>query len=55
MAFTAADIVQQKASHDEALQVCLKCQIVEQALCVQLIEAVNTIYLDALRNSNTDI
>ena len=53
--FTAADIAQQKASHDEALRQYLECQAVEQALRVQLIEAVDSIYLDALQNSDTDM
>jgi len=53
--FTAADIAQQKATHDEALRLFLECQAVEQALRVQIIEAVDAIYLDALRNSDTDM
>ena len=53
--FTAADIAQQKATHDEALRLYLECQAVEQALRVQLIEAVDPIYLNALRNSDTDM
>ena len=53
--YTHADIVQQKAAHDEALRLYLECQAVEQALRVQLIEAVDVIYLDALRNSDTDM
>ena len=53
--FTHADITQQKASHDEALLQYLECQAIEQALQVQLIEAIDPIYLDALRNSNTDM
>ena len=51
--YTHADIAQQKAAHDKALCLYLECQAVEQALCVQLIKAVNVIYLDALRNSDT--
>ena len=53
--FTAADIAQQKATHEEALRLYLECQTVEQALRVQLIEAVDSIYLDALCNSDTDM
>ena len=53
--FTAADIAQQKAAHEESLRLYLECQAVEQALRVQLIEAVDPIYLDALRNSDTDM
>jgi len=53
--FTAADIAQQKATHDEALRAFLECQAVEQALRVQLIDAVDSVYLDALRNSDTDM
>ena len=53
--FTAADIAQQKATHEEATRQYLECQAVEQALRVQLIEAVDSIYLDALRNSDTDM
>ena len=43
--FTAADIAQQKATHDKSLRAYLECQAVEQALRVQLIEAVDPIYL----------
>ena len=53
--FTMAYIAQQKAAHEEALNAYLECQAVEQALCVQLIKAVDAIYLDALRNSVTDM
>ena len=53
--FTAADIAQKKATHEESLRAYLECQAVEQALRVQLIEAVDPIYLDALRNSDTDM
>ena len=53
--FTAAIIAQQKATHEESLRLYLECQEVEQALRVQLIEAVNLIYLDALCNSDTDM
>ena len=53
--FTAADIAQQKATHEETLRLYLECQAVEQALRVQLIEAIDSIYLDALRNSDTDM
>ena len=53
--FTAADIAQQKAMHNESLRAYLECQAVEQALRVQLIEAVDPVYLDALRNSDTDM
>ncbi len=53
--YTHANIAQQKAAHEEALRLYLECQAVEQALRVQLIEAVNVIYLGALRNSDTDM
>ena len=53
--FTHADITQQKASHEESLRLYLECQAVEQALRVQLIEAIDSIYLDALRNSDTNM
>ena len=33
----------------------MECQAVEQALRVQLIKVVDSIYLDALRNSDTDM
>ena len=46
--FTAADIAQQKATHDKSLRLYLECQAAKQALQVQLIEAVDSIYLDAL-------
>ena len=53
--FTHADITQQKATHEESLHLYLECQAVEQALKVQLIEAIDSIYLDALRNSHIDM
>ena len=53
--FTAADIAQQKATHEEALRQYLECQAIEQALRVQLIKAVDSIYLDALCSSDTDM
>ena len=53
--FTAADIAQQKATHDESLRAYMECQAVEQALRVQLIKAVDPVYLDALQNSDTDM
>ena len=53
--FTHADIAQQNAIHDEALRQYFECQVVEQALWVHLIEAIDPIYLDALRNNNTNM
>lgn len=50
--FTHADITQQKATQEEALQLYLEWQVVEQALQVQLIEAIDSIYLDVMRNSD---
>ena len=53
--FTTADIAQQKSTHEEALCLYPECQVVEQELRIQLIEAVDAIYLDALKNSDTDM
>ena len=53
--FTHSNITQQKASHDEALRQYLEWQAVQQALRVQLIKAIDAIYLDTLRNNNTDM
>ena len=53
--FTAADIAQQKATHEESLRQYLECQAVEQVLQIQLIEAIDSIYLDVLHNSDTDM
>ena len=53
--FTHADITQQKASHEESLRLYLECQAVKQALRVQHVEAIDSIYLDALRNSDIDM
>ena len=53
--FTHAGITQQKVSYEESLHLYLECQAVEQALRVQLIEAIDSIYLDVLRNSDTNV
>ena len=53
--FTHANIAQQKASHDEDLRLYLECQAVEQVLWTQLIESIDAIYLDAMRNSDTNM
>ena len=40
--------------HKEALRLFLECKNVEKALQQQLTESINTIYLDALRDANTN-
>ena len=53
--FMHTDIAQQKSTHEEVLGLYLKYQVVKQVLQVQLIEAINYIYLGALWNSDTDM
>ena len=52
---TAAEVATQKATHEGELKKYYECQAVEQALRSQIIEAVKSDYLDALRNVNTDM
>ena len=52
---TAAEVTQQKADWDVQVRLYNECQAVEQALRQQLVEAVESDYLDALRNPHTDM
>ena len=53
--FPYADTTQQKATCDKALWLYLECQAIKQAIWVQLIKAIDSTYLNALRNSDTDM
>ena len=48
-------MITQKVAHDEALKRYYECQAVEQALRTQIIEAIDSEYLDVLRNIDTDM
>ena len=50
---TAAIVTQHKSDHDERLLLHNECQAVVQALRQQLVEAIESEYLDALRDPNT--
>ena len=52
---SSAEVTTQKAAHDETVKRYYECQAVEQALCTQIIEAIEPEYLDVLRNINTDM
>ena len=49
------DITQQKAQHDERKRRYYECQAVEQTLRQQLVEAISTEYLEALRDPITQM
>ena len=51
----SAEVATQKATHDDALRKFYECQAVEQALRTQIIEAIDSEYLDALRHVDTDM
>ena len=51
----SAEVATQKAVHDEAVRKYYECQAVEQALCTQIIEAVDPEYLDILQYIDTDM
>ena len=48
-------MITQKVAHDEALKRYYECQAVEQALRTQIIEAIDSEYLDALCYVDTDM
>ena len=52
---SAAVVTQQKAEWDEQVRLYNECQAVEQALRQQLVEAVESDYLDAIRNQHTEM
>ena len=52
---SAAVVTQQKSDWDEKVRLYNECQAVEQALRQQLVEAVESDYLDALRNPHTEM
>ena len=49
------DIDQQQVDHKEDKHMYNECQAVEQALRKQLIDAIPAEYIDALRNTDTDM
>ena len=49
------EIAQQQVDHNEEKQQYNSCQAVEQALRKQIIDAIPSEYLDALRNTDTDM
>ena len=52
---SAAELSQEKCAHDETVRTYNECQAVEQALRNQLIEAIPSVYLDSLRNVDSDM
>jgi hypothetical protein len=52
---SAAVVTEQKAMHDEKVQLYNECQAVEQALRQQIIDAVEADYLEALREEYTEM
>ena len=53
--FTHTDTAQQKISRKDGLQLYLKFQAAEQALYMQVIKAIHSMYLDTLSYSDTDM
>ena len=52
---TTAEVAAQKVAHYNDMKKLYECQAVEQALCTQIIKAIDANYLDALRKINTDM
>ena len=52
---TAVDIANQKSRHEERERQYYECQALEQALRNQIENAIDRKYLDALRNTDTDM
>ena len=53
--YSNVEIAEMKADHDDKIRKYNEVQIVEQTLRQQIIKAVDSEYLDALRNSETDM
>ena len=51
----SAEVATQKVTHDDAVRKFYECQAVEQALRTQIIKAIDSEYLDALRHVDTDM
>ena len=52
---TQAELLLERAAHDERMRLYTECNAVEEALRTQLIRAVPAVYLQPLRDANTDM
>ena len=52
---TQAEVLREKAAHDELVRIYNECNTIEDALKNQIIKAIPSVYLDPLRDADTDM